>query len=57
MKKDSLTIKPLTVFPTRDSLDEVVKEAEARAPLQADEVYPILATYHNTLLSLLSKEK
>lgn len=57
MKKDSLTTKPLTVFPTRDSLDDVVREAEARAPIQVDDVYPLLATYHNTLLNLLSKEQ
>lgn len=57
MKKNHLTTKPLTVFPTRDSLDDVVREAEARAPIQADDVYPLLATYHNTLLNLLSKEQ
>lgn len=52
-----ISTAPMPVFPTQDSLLAVVREAEARAPIAAEDIYPLLATYHNTLLHLLELQR
>ena len=48
---------PMTVFPTLDSLDDVVTLAQSKAPvISKNEVYSLLMTYHNTLLKQLEDE-
>ena len=44
---------PMTLFPTMGSLQEVVDLAHSKLPIQdGNAMQAILATYHNTLLSL-----
>ncbi len=47
---------PMKLFPVMDTLDEVVVLAESKLPItSSNELYSLLITYHNTLLSELSK--
>lgn len=53
------TIKPehQKLYPTKDSLEEVVDEAMASIPINnTNELTRVLMTYHNTLLSIMRKE-
>lgn len=43
----------MSLFPTRDSLLEVIQQAESQAPVTREEVFALLMTYHNTLLAQL----
>lgn len=48
---------PMGLFPTRSSLQEVIDLAMSQVPItDKNVVYSLLATYHNTLLHVLSKE-
>lgn len=45
--------KPMNVFPTLESLQDVVDLGVSRLPINnKNEVISLLATYHNTLLKL-----
>jgi len=47
---------PLPVFPTLNSLQEVLDLAQSRLPIDSrNEVTTLLLTYHNTLLRQLGK--
>lgn len=49
--------KPNTIYPTYKSLDEVVEMANCLLPIKGkNQLYAIIMTYHNTLLSLINKE-
>lgn len=41
----------MPVFPTKDSLADVVLQAETELPQTPNEMFTILMTYHNTLLT------
>lgn len=44
----------MSLYPTMDSMLEVVKYAEAQCPIQSpNDLFPILMVYHNTLLKEL----
>ena len=46
---------PLSLFPTMDSIGEVVTFAESKLPIcSKNEVITLLGTYHNTLLKQFS---
>ena len=46
--------KPLPIFPTMVSLQEVIDLAESRLPItDKNAMTALLATYHNTLLKLI----
>ena len=48
----SLRAVPMSLFPTLGSLQEVVDLAESKVPVtNRNEMYSLLMTYHNTLLS------
>lgn len=47
---------PMTVFPTSDSLTEVVSLGNSRLPItNSNDLFSLLAQYHNTLLKQVSK--
>ena len=49
---------PMTLYPTMDSLDEVMALAQARVPqVSRNEIVSLLLIYHNTLLKEISKEQ
>lgn len=49
-------IKPMPLYPTYNSLNEVIALANSKIPIgNKNEVYSILCSYHNTLLKLLEK--
>lgn len=48
--------EPMPVFPTKDSLADVVLQAETDLPKTPNDMFTILMTYHNTLLSEQRKE-
>lgn len=46
---------PLTLFPTLDSVQDVLDLAESKLPISSkNEMVTLLGTYHNTLLHQLS---
>lgn len=46
---------PMTVFPTSDSLTEVVSLGNSRLPItNSNDLFSLLAQYHNTLLKQVS---
>lgn len=48
--------EPQSLFPTRDSLDQVIQEAKAEYPPEFHpKLHHTLMVYHNTLLHSLSK--
>ena len=52
-----ITPVPMTLYPTMNSLDEVVELAKAKLPgLSRNELLSLLFTYHNTLLKEITKE-
>ena len=52
----SMQPKPLPIFPTMGSLQEVYDLAEARLPLtHKNEITVLFNTYHNTLLKVLNQ--
>ena len=45
---------PMTLYPTLNSLQEVIDKAKAQLPVNCqNQLTSILFTYHNTLLNLL----
>lgn len=49
------SIKPMPIYPTLGSLQEVVDLAESKLPItNKNEVIALLITYHNTLLKELN---
>lgn len=47
---------PMSLFPTANTLQEVVDQAETKLPISnKNELISILMLYHNTLLSELNK--
>ena len=47
---------PMTLFPTLGSLQEVMDLAHSKLPItDKNELFSLLATHHNTLLSELGK--
>lgn len=49
---------PMPVFPTLGSIQEVMELAESRLPItNKNDLQALLATHHNTLLSLLKHQK
>lgn len=49
-------IASMSLFPTMDSLEDVFAFAHAKMPINnRNEVYAILAMYHNTILKKLGK--
>lgn len=49
---------PMNLFPTMDSLNEVVAVAKIQLPiLNEQSLLTLLMTYHNTLLSALHKQQ
>ncbi len=56
--KTALRAVHMSLFPTMDSLNDVVALAESKTPVVSkNEMYALLMTYHNTLLSELRKTK
>ena len=48
----ALRAVPMSLFPTLNSLQEVVELAESKVPVHCkNEIYSLLMTYHNTLLN------
>lgn len=48
----------MSLFPTMGSLQEVIALAESKLPItHTNELHSLLATYHNTLLHMVHKEK
>lgn len=53
-----LRAQPLGLFPTMNSLEDVVASIEARLPITSkNEMVALLATYHNTLLHILQTQQ
>lgn len=46
--------EPQTLFPTCQSLDEVIAQAQMEFPNQKNKVFTLLMTYHNTLLNQIN---
>lgn len=56
-KSPANTPEQLTLFPTMNSVKDVLDFAEAKLPINnRNDVVTLLGTYHNTLLNQLSKE-
>ena len=54
----TIPVLKMSLYPTMDSLLEVIKYGESQAPLTTpNEIFSLLMTYHNTLLDQLAKEK
>lgn len=50
-----LTPTPMPVYQTMGSLQEVVDSADSKLPISTkNELFSLLATYHNTLLKVLN---
>lgn len=50
--KPQLRAVPMSVFPTFGSLQDVVDFAESKLPIEdKNDLFSLLMTYHNTLLS------
>lgn len=48
-------VEPRTLYPTRDTLSQVVSEAAQKLPIMNfNDVFGLLMTYHNTLLHALA---
>lgn len=48
--------EPQTVYPTMDSINEVIELASSKVPLtKRNEMYALLMTFQNTLLKLLKE--
>lgn len=45
----------MSLYPTKDSLVEAVEYIEAQAPYSAQDFFPLLMIYHNTLIQELSR--
>lgn len=49
---------PMSLFPTMDSLQDVVDLAESKVPVSTkNEIRSLLFTYHNSLLKVLNDAK
>lgn len=46
----------MSLYPTHDSLLEAVRYIEAQAPMQPHEIFPLLMSYHNTLLQEIHRD-
>lgn len=46
----------MTLFPSMDSLVEVVEYIEAQAPIAPGQVLPLLMLYHNTLIKEIRQD-
>lgn len=56
--KPKLAPVPQNVFPTMDSLQDVVEYAEAKVPVESkNEITGILMIYHNTFLKVINRAK
>ena len=51
----NLRIAPMSLFPSMDSLEEVVSMAEAKLGGDTNTLKTALLTYHNTLINLMNK--
>lgn len=48
--------EPQNIYPTMDSINEVIELASSKVPLtKKNEMYSILMTFQNTLLKLLKE--
>ena len=55
--KARLSPSPMGLFPTMDSLQDVVDFAHTKVPVaSSNEMTGILMTYHNTLLKVIDRE-
>ena len=45
----------MSLYPTKDSLIEAVEYIEAQAPYTAQDIFPLLMMYHNTLIQELGR--
>lgn len=43
----------MSLYPTKDSLVEAIEYIEAQAPYSAKDLFPLLMTYHNSLIKAL----
>ena len=54
----TISITPMSLFPTLGSVQEVVELANSKLPvIQQNELYSLLMVYHNTLLKELENHK
>lgn len=52
----ALRAVPMTLFPTMESLEDVVEMAMSKTPVVSkNEMQTVLMTYHNTLLSVINQ--
>ncbi len=51
----ALEASHMSLYPTKDSLVEAVEYIEAQAPIEPNQVFALLMTYHNSLLAELAK--
>lgn len=48
---------PMNLFPSMNSLDEVVELAKSKLPMEShNEIHSLLMSYHNTLLNQLKTQ-
>lgn len=48
---------PMNLFPSMNSLDEVVELAKSKLPMEShNEIHTLLMTYHNSLLNQLKTQ-
>ena len=53
----TISITPMSLFPTLGSVQEVVELANSKLPvIQQNELYSLLMTYHNTLLKVTNDQ-
>lgn len=53
-----ITPVPMTLYPTMNSLDEVVELAKSKAPgISRNDLISLLMTYHNTLLKEIQNNR
>ena len=58
VKKTGISPVPMGIFPTMDSLQDVVEYAQTKVPVESkNEMTGILMTYHNTLLKVIDHGK
>jgi len=54
----TMPVAPMSLYPTMESLTDVIKYGESKVPLTtANAVFSLLMVYHNTLLDQIAKEK
>lgn len=57
-KQDALRALPMGLYPTMESIQEVINLAESKLPItDSNEMYSLLMTFQNTLIKYLTTKE